>query len=101
MVMVTAPDKDVARGLADAALRDRLVACANIVPGLESHFWWNGKIENASECLILFKTLHKKVKGLREIVRQRHPYEVPEFLVLYLPEGDANYLAWIRSSVDA
>jgi len=56
LVLVTAPDLKTARGLARATLKARLVACANLVPRVESHYWWLGKIETAAEVLIIFKT---------------------------------------------
>ena len=99
MVMVTAPDQELARRLARAALQLRLVACANIIPGLESHYWWKGKIENASEVLILFKTIRARLAGLEGVVREHHPYEAPEFLVVDLVGGSENYLDWILSAV--
>jgi len=56
VVLVTAPDIRVARKLARAALEGRLIACANLVPGVESHYWWQGKIERGSEVLLMLKT---------------------------------------------
>ena len=58
IILVTAPDIKLARNLAKAALETKLAACANIIPSVESHYWWNEKIENESEVLIFFK--HKK-----------------------------------------
>ena len=55
MILVTAPDIELARRLAKAALEAKLVACANIVPAIESHYWWEGKLESSDEVLIVFK----------------------------------------------
>jgi len=101
VVMVTAPDQVVARHLATAALQEHLAACANIIPGLESHYWWQGKIENASEVLILFKTIRSQLARLEAVVREHHPYELPEFVTVDIVGGSEKYLAWVLSSVKA
>ena len=100
VVMVTAPDQEVARKLARAALDPRLVACANILPALESHYWWQDKLETASEALIVFKTVREKLKALEQVIREHHPYETPEFLVLDVGSGSQKYLDWISSVVN-
>ena len=56
VVLVTAPDMDLARRLAKGALEAKLAACANIVPAVESHYWWKGKLESSDEVLLIFKT---------------------------------------------
>ena len=99
VVLVTAPDLKIARQLAKAALRARLVACANLVPQIESHYWWQKKIETVAEVLILFKTTRKLLPALEQLVLSKHPYDTPEFLVLPLKAGSARYLKWIEDSV--
>jgi periplasmic divalent cation tolerance protein len=99
LVLVTAPDLDTARKLARAALTDRLVACANILPQIESHYWWQGKIESAPECLLLFKTTEAKLIALEQCILGLHPYETPEFVVLPIPGGSAAYLRWLADAV--
>ncbi|MBX3731333.1 MAG: divalent-cation tolerance protein CutA [Verrucomicrobiae bacterium] len=99
IVLVTAPDAGVARRLARSALEARLVACANLVPGVESHYWWQGALESATEVLILFKTTGARVAALERLVRKEHPYETPEFLALSPGHGSAAYLDWITDSV--
>ena len=66
VVLVTAPDLKTARALAKAALEARLVACANLIPKLESHYWWQGRIECSGEVLILFKTARGKLAALEK-----------------------------------
>ena len=95
LVLVTAPDRKSARRLAKAALQARLAACANLIPGLESHYWWKGKIERSAEVLVLFKTLASKLAALERCVLAHHPYDTPEFLVLQLSKGNERYLAWL------
>jgi periplasmic divalent cation tolerance protein len=99
VVLVTAPDLKVARRLAQGALRDKLVACANIIPKIESHYWWRGKLEKSAEVLIVFKTTKKKLAAFEKLVLANHPYDTPEFVVLPPTAGSIRYLEWITSSV--
>ena len=98
LVLVTAPDLKTARTLARAALTAKLIACANLVPKLESHYWWQGKIESSAEVLLLLKTSKAKLAALERLIIAKHPYETPEFLVLPLTAGNAKYLAWLAES---
>lgn len=99
VVLVTAPDLKTARALARAALEARLIACANLVPRVESHYWWQGRIERGAEVLLVLKTTRARLAALEELVLARHPYDTPEFLVLPLQAGSARYLAWLGASV--
>jgi periplasmic divalent cation tolerance protein len=85
----------VARALARAALEARLAACANLIPRLESHYWWEGKIQSGAEVLILFKTRAGRLRQLERLILARHPYDTPEFVVLELTAGTRRYLAWL------
>ncbi|HEY5345206.1 MAG TPA: divalent-cation tolerance protein CutA [Verrucomicrobiae bacterium] len=84
IVLVTAPDLKTARALAKAALKAKLIACANLVPKIESHYWWRGKIESGAEILLILKTQKSKLAALEKLILTRHPYDTPEFLVLPL-----------------
>jgi len=99
VVLVTAPDLKTARALARAALEARLIACANLVPRVESHYWWQGRLERGAEVLLVLKTTRARLAALEELVLARHPYDTPEFLVLPLQAGTARYLAWLGASV--
>ena len=94
IVLVTAPDLKTARKLASAALQKRLVACANIVPGLESHYWWKEKLERSREVLILFKTTKPRMQDLQALVAAIHPYTTPEFVSLRVADVSESYLRW-------
>lgn len=98
IVLVTAPDLKTARILVKKALQRRLVACGNLVPKIESHYWWKGKIEKSAEVLIVFKTTRKQLAALEKLVLKIHPYETPEFLILEIASGTKRYLQWIESS---
>lgn len=100
-VLVTAPNLSCARKLATTALKERLVACANLVPKIESHYWWQGALESSSEVLILFKTSTNQLPALEKVVVANHPYDTPEFIVLKLDAGNRKYLDWISTSSKA
>jgi len=95
IVLVTAPDLKTARALARSALHARLIACANLVPKIESHYWWRGKIESGAEVLLVLKTQKSKLAALEKLILARHPYDTPEFLVLPLSAGSQRYLDWL------
>ena len=99
IALVTAPNLPTARKLATAALIGKLVACANLIPKLESHYWWQGRVEKGSEVLILFKTATSHLARLEKLVLQKHPYDTPEFVVLPLSGGNERYLAWLRKAI--
>lgn len=99
IALVTAPDFKTARRLATAALQARLVACANLVPKIESHYWWKNKIEAATEVLILFKTEQSCLTELEKVIVAAHSYDTPEFIVLPISGGNRRYLNWVRDSV--
>jgi periplasmic divalent cation tolerance protein len=101
IVLVTAPNRKAARHVAKTALQARLVACANLVPGLESHYWWKGRIESAAEVLVIFKTVKKNLRKLETLVLKNHPYDTPEFVVVRLTAGSRRYLDWLVRSVEA
>src|SRR5450432_2759162 len=68
IVLVTAPDLKTARALAKAALQARLIACANLVPKIESYYWWQGKIESGAEVLMILKTRKTKLAALEKLI---------------------------------
>lgn len=100
IVFVTAPNTRVARSLARAALRSRLAACANLMPRVESHYWWQGKMEKSAEALIIFKTPVSRLKDLEKLILREHPYDTPEFVILPLTGGNERYLDWLARETD-
>jgi periplasmic divalent cation tolerance protein len=98
LVLVTAPNLKTARQLSRLALEARLVACANLVPKLESHYWWQGKLTSSPEVLLLLKTRRPLLAKLEQLILAAHPYDTPEFVVLTLNGGNARYLAWLSDS---
>ncbi len=98
IALVSVPDMKTARALARAALQGRLIACANLIPKMESHYWWRGKIESGAEVLLILKTQKVRLPALEKLILAKHPYETPEFLVLPLSAGNQRYLDWLAKS---
>jgi len=94
IALVTAPDLKTARKLAKAALHARLVACANLIPKIESHYWWHGKREKGTEVLLILKTSLPRLAKLEKLIIAGHPYDTPEFIVVPVPQGNKRYLEW-------
>ncbi len=97
--MVTCPSRTVARKLAKSVLSKRLVACVNIVDGIESHYWWEDKLEQANECLLIMKTTKPKANQLVKTIKAEHPYDIPEIIFYPIDSGEKQYLTWIREAV--
>jgi periplasmic divalent cation tolerance protein len=95
IVLVTAPDLKTARKLARGALTERLAACANLIPRVESHYWWQGKLEKSAEALIIFKTPARKLEKLEQFVLENHPYDTPEIVALSMASTTRRYLQWL------
>jgi periplasmic divalent cation tolerance protein len=100
IVLVTAPDLKTARHLARAALDARLIACANLIPRVESHYRWQGKLERGSEVLMILKTTAKCLAKLEKLIVTKHPYDTPEFIVIDLRGGNRRYLDWLETGCE-
>ncbi len=98
LVLITAPDLKTARALARLALQAHLVACANLLSRLESHYWWRGRLESGREVLLLLKTTRARLPALEKLLLAEHPYDTPEILAVPLRAGTARYLAWLNAS---
>lgn len=98
---VPCPNKASAEKIARTLLEEKLIGCANIVPGMESHYWWEGKLETSSEHILLLKTLKTPdaQKNIEKRVTELHPYDVP--CVMSLPVAAINepYLSWLAQSL--
>lgn len=95
--LVTAPGIDVARQLARGALEKRLVACANLLPAVESHYWWQGKLDSAEEVLCIFKSTRERQDALEQFILENHPYDTPEIIAIPIVAGTERYLSWLRA----
>ena len=99
IVLVTAPDKRTARKLASAALNAKLIGCANLIANIESHYWWERKIQRGNEVLLLLKTTSERLNMLEKLILSLHPYDTPEFIVLTVNRGNKRYLAWLAGAI--
>lgn len=101
VVLVSAPTIDVARRLVQVALKNKLIACANLIPRIESHYWWQGKIESSREILIVIKSQRTRLKQLEALISENHPYDTPEFICLSIEWGSHRYLSWLATETRA
>ncbi|MCW7538095.1 divalent-cation tolerance protein CutA [Aquabacterium sp. A7-Y] len=100
IALTTVDDETRARDLARRLLEARLVACVNIVPGVSSMYWWQGRIEEAREWLLVLKTSAARWPALKQALPDLHPYEVPELLALGPQDGLEPYLQWLVRETD-
>ncbi len=99
VVFVTAKDAKQARRIAERLVADRLIACANIIEGIESIFWWEGKIDRSREALLILKSTQRQIKKIIATVKTCHTYSCPEVIALPIKAGNADYLRWVHASV--
>jgi periplasmic divalent cation tolerance protein len=95
VVLVTAPDAEVAKTLARTVVEERLVACVNVLGGVHSVYRWQGKVEEAAEVLLVMKTVQDRLSPLVARVKELHPYKVPEVIALPVETALPAYAAWI------
>ena len=98
VVLITVPTKAKAKEIANFVILDKLAACVNIIPAVDSFFWWEKKIDMAKELLLVIKTKKKLFPELVKAVKSRHPYSVPEIIALPIISGNKKYLEWIDES---
>ncbi len=96
-VLMTAPDRESGESLATDLVRERLAACANVIGGVTSVYWWGNELERTQEVLVILKTSEARVDELVERAASLHPYDVPELIVLNVETGYRPYLDWVRS----
>ncbi len=96
VVLVTAPSAEKAAELGRVLVSERLAACANVLPGIRSIYWWDGKVQDEAEALVLLKTTRARFEALRDRVLALHPYQVPEVVALRIEAGSEKYLEWIE-----
>ena len=99
VILCTAPDHATAKRLATLALEARLAACVTLLPGATSLYLWQGRLEQSSEVQMLLKCDSDHQQALFDLIKQAHPYEVPELLALPVQHGDSEYLSWLHASL--
>ncbi|XP_031400990.1 protein CutA, chloroplastic [Punica granatum] len=98
VVYVTVPNKEAGKKLAESIVREKLAACVNRVPGIESVYQWEGEVQTDSEELLIIKTRQSLLEALTEHVKANHEYDVPEVIALPILGGSVQYLEWIKNS---
>lgn len=95
LCLTTCPDAETAAKIARTLVEERLAACVNRLPGIQSTYSWQGEIHEDAEVLLLIKTTRERFAALRGRLMELHPYEVPELIALDIIDGNPAYLDWI------
>ncbi len=100
LVLSTCPDAAIAERIARALVERRAAACVNIMPPALSVYAWQGAVQTATEQLLVIKTRRAAAGAVERLVRELHPYELPEIIAVPVVSGLSGYLRWIADSVD-
>jgi periplasmic divalent cation tolerance protein len=95
--MISAPQNE-AGTIAERIISEKLGACAQVIPKVESYFWWEGEVQHEPESLILVKTTRARMDAIETLLESVHPYEVPELIFMPITSGLQAYLTWIGES---
>jgi periplasmic divalent cation tolerance protein len=101
VVFATVPSEEVGMKIAKEVVEKRLAACANLTGGITSVYWWENKVQEDKEMLLIMKTKLQLFNKLEDEIRKNHPYEVPEIIALPLVTGFKPYLSWISKETQA
>ncbi len=99
VVLSTCASAEEAEKLARQLVEERLAACVNVVPRIQSYYRWQGATESAEEWLLIIKSSRERFDPLRAALEKAHSYEVPEVLALPVVAGAANYLDWLETNL--
>lgn len=99
VVFVTAASLSQAKKISGALIKNKIAACVNIIKGIESVFFWEGKVNSQKEVLLIIKTERSRFDLLKKVIKSLHSYSVPEIISLSIVSGDKKYLRWISESV--
>jgi len=99
VVFSACSSQEEARTLARHLVEARVAACVNVIPGAFSVFRWEGKIDEASEWLLIIKTVRARLDDLKSELRRMHSYSVPEVVAIPIVDGSEDYLDWVESEV--
>jgi periplasmic divalent cation tolerance protein len=98
-VTTTFPDQAAAERVAATLIEERLAACAQVLGPVSSTYWWQGKIERATEWYCHLKTTVERVSDLQARIQELHPYDVPEIVAVPILQGNSDYLKWVQEVV--
>jgi periplasmic divalent cation tolerance protein len=96
IVLMTTSNKQEATTIVKALLKERLIACANVIDSVSSFFWWQDKIEENKETLVIMKSQQDLFEKLSKKVQELHSYDVPEILAVPITQGSQSYLDWMK-----
>ena len=99
VVYCTAPDQAVASNIAKQLVADRHAACVNILPGVQSIYYWAGQLCSDKEVMLMIKTTRAKYAELEVALLGMHPYELPELIAVPVETGSQKYLSWVEDSI--
>jgi len=99
VALSTVGSAEEADRLARALVERRLAACVNVVPGVVSHYRWQGELQRDEERLLVIKTRAERIEALRDALRELHPYELPELVAFEISDGSPEYLKWLDEGV--
>ncbi|EDO43811.1 predicted protein, partial [Nematostella vectensis] len=100
IILTTCPSMEIAKNLSTSLVTKKLAACVSIIPKVLSIFFWNGKIVEDTEALMVMKTTQLMAKNVINFIKTSHPYDVPEVLTLAIKDGNSEYMKWIHDSVE-
>src|SRR5690349_2190474 len=99
-VYTTWPSIVEAESVGRALVEKRFAACVNILPGMISHYWWQGQVERAEEVVAIFKTRASLAEPLRQAIKDVHSYQTPSIVILPVESADSEYYAWILKETE-
>ena len=99
VVLTTCGNDEDAKALARVLVEQRVAACVNAMGRVTSTYRWKGEVQQEQETLLIIKTTAPRLAALERAIREHSKYELPEFIVLPVQAGGADYLAWVRESV--
>ena len=99
IVFCTSPSSEISNQIAEECIRKKIAACCNIIPGINSIYEWEGKVEKSEEQLLLIKSTEDNFKVIENTINSIHPYDVPEIISVKLNDGNEPYLKWINQSI--
>jgi periplasmic divalent cation tolerance protein len=99
MVFSSFPSSDIGKKVARVLIQEKLAACVNIIPGIQSVFLWEEQMHEAHEAILLIKTLAEKYKELEKKILELHPYACPEVIAMDVKDGNTKFLNWVQQAV--
>ncbi|NOY60758.1 MAG: divalent-cation tolerance protein CutA [Calditrichaeota bacterium] len=97
IVLTTFSSEEEAESIIQQALDEKLIACANIIPQVNSFFHWKGQISNEKESMAVMKSRHKLFSELKDLITRLHSYDIPEIIALPIVDGSEEYLTWLQN----